>query len=153
MTNAVVALEWGVKQSFRGYVEAMGGVIETSGGAARTAEGVFVFAASDGNALAVADGALRGQGVFQGDVRFEAHGGMLNVRLAGFGLEIGPSGAFLTIADGPRRARIAELDLAASLEEGGALTVPATATLDTYSIVGDHYPPGTPLDPVRLVLG
>ena len=39
-------LSWGVKQSFRGYVEGAGGVIETGAGATRTDDGGFAFPAA-----------------------------------------------------------------------------------------------------------
>jgi hypothetical protein len=87
-------------------------------------------------------------------VRFDAHGGMLSVRLSDPALEIGPSGAVLTVADGAarnRRVEIARLDLTAMTSgDSGEIVIPAALTLDGSQVLGDHYPPMTALDPVRL---
>ncbi|MFC3068577.1 HtaA domain-containing protein [Phenylobacterium soli] len=137
----IAALEWGVKQSFCNYVRMAGGSIETAAGA-EAVEGGFRFPAAPG------------EGRFQGEVRFDAHGGMLAVRLADPAVEIGPGRAVLSIADlsaGGRRVEIATLDLAAaSTEADGARLIPAALTLDGSFVLGDHYPPGTALDPLRL---
>lgn len=151
----IATLAWGVKQSFRGYVEASGGTVAAGAGAERAPDGAFVFAAAPGGSLALdADGRPQGVGGFTGEVAFEAHGGMLKVFLADPAVEIGPDGAALTVADSPardRRIAIAKLDLAAAAPgPDGALAIPAAITLDGMFLLGDHYPPGTPLDPVRL---
>ena len=153
----VAALGWGVKQSFRNYVEATGGTIETGGGAERAADGGFSFPAAAGEALRLdADGKPVGRGAFLGEVRFAAHGGMLSVRLADPAVELGPSGGVLSAADaaaGGRRVEIARLDLASMTSgDGGEIVIPAALTIDGSFVLGDHYPPMTPLDPVRLVL-
>lgn len=151
----VTTLSWGVKQSFRGYVEATGGLIETRDGAQRAADGGFTFAAGPENGLTLdANGKPQGHGKFLGEVRFEAHGGMLSVRLADPCLEIGSSGAALTVADGSERTRrveIARLDLAAMTSgSSGEVVIPAALSMDGSQLLGDHYPPMTALDPVRL---
>ena len=106
----VLALHWGVKQSFRGYVAMMGGVTEAGGGVEIAADGGFTFATAPDSDLAVGpDGSLSGQGRFLGEVRFEAHGGMLKVFLADPMLEIGASGASLTVADSAARTRRVEI--------------------------------------------
>jgi hypothetical protein len=77
----VAALAWGVKESFRRYVEAAG-AIEIFGSAERAGDGCFVFPATANSDLRIgADGILRGQAAFSGEVLFKAHGGALNVRL------------------------------------------------------------------------
>lgn len=151
----VIALHWGVKQSFRGYVAMMGGVTEVSGGAEIAPDGGFTFPAAPDSDLAMgADGALIGQGRFLGNVRFEAHGGMLKVCLADPALEITEAGAVLTVADSPagtRRVGIAKLDLTlASAGEADSPSIPTSLTVDGSFLLGDHYPPTTVLDPVRL---
>jgi hypothetical protein len=152
-------LTWGVKQSFRGYVEAAGGQVTVGEGARRATDGAFVFDAASEPEAALArgpGGALApGRAVFRGQVAFEAHGGMLKVFLADPAVEIGEDGtAMLTVAETPagdRRASIARLDLAAAAPgEGGETVIPCVITLDGMYLLGDHYPPGTPLDPVRL---
>lgn len=152
-----MTLHWGVKQSFRGYVEATGGVIETDGGAERAADGEFVFGAAPGHGVSLdAKGRPDGHGAFVGEVRFEAHGGMLSVCLADPVLEISSSAAVLTVADSPARTRrleIARLDLAAMTSGGqGEIVIPAILSPEGSQVLGDHYPAGTPLDPVRLKL-
>src|SRR5690242_16345346 len=95
-TTAGATLAWGVKQSFRNYVEAAGGQIDTGEGATRGKDGVFSFAASAGDGLMLGvDGRLTGHGRFVGEVRMTAHGGMLSVAIADPEVEIGPAGAEL----------------------------------------------------------
>ncbi len=155
-TNNFATLGWGVKQSFRGYVEGVGGTIEVDSGAARDDEGAFTFSAAPGEGLTLgADGKPTGRGDFVGEVRFEAHGGMLKVFLADPRVEIGPSGATITVADSPARdirVALADLDMAAAKEEGGEVVIPSKLSKDGWRVLGDHYPMMTPLDPVRLRL-
>lgn len=143
---------WGVKHSFRGYVEAVGGVIQTAQGAERAEDGGFTFAAAPDSDLSLGpDGTLQGQGKYLGEVRFDAHGGMLKVHLSDLALEIGPKGLVITVADGPRRVEIAHLDLAGMTPGGpGEVVLPAALSLDGCQLLGDHYPARTPLDPVRV---
>ena len=54
-------LTWGVKASFRSYVEAAGGSITLSDGATRAEDGSFVFSALPGGNLSIApDGTATG---------------------------------------------------------------------------------------------
>jgi hypothetical protein len=157
MTNGTATLVWGLKQSFRAYVEGAGGSIATGDGAERDADGEFTFPAAPGEGLTLdADGRPQGVGRFVGEVRCEAHGGMLKVFLADPSVEIGPAGARLVVADTAgrdRRVDLAELDLAAATTaEDGALVIPAKLSRDGWQVLGDHYPAGTPLDAVRLML-
>lgn len=152
-------LEWGLKQSFRAYVEAAGGAIETGEGATRTADGPFTFPPASGDTgLALgADGKPVGTARFVGEVRFEAHGGMLKVFLADPAIEVGPNGGVVTVADSAardRRVTLAMLDLdGAQAGEDGELVIPTKLAMDGWQVLGDHYPPMTPLDPLRLKLG
>lgn len=153
----IATLGWGVKQSFRNYVEATGGTIETLGGAERASDGGFIFPATAGEGVRLdADGRPQGRAAFQGGVRFEAHGGMLSVRLADPAVELGPTGGALSVADaaaGGRRVEIARLDVPAmAWGDDGEIVIPAALTIDGCFLLGDHYPPMTPLDPVRLAL-
>lgn len=152
----VSALHWGVKQSFRSYVAMMGGLTEVGGGAEIVADGGFTFAAAPDSDLRLgSDGALTGHGRFLGDVRFEAHGGMLKVFLADPALEISGSTVSLSVADSParnNRVEIARLDLAALVSgEGGEALIPTALSMEGALLLGDHYPPTTALDPVRLI--
>jgi hypothetical protein len=149
----VTTLGWGVKQSFRNYVESVGGRIETLGAAVRATDGGFIFpAAPDGDLRLDEDGRPTGVGRFAGEVRFEAHGGMLSVLLTALAIEIGPSGAVLTVAgERGERLELATLDLAAITSgDDGDLVIPVALSMDGSYFLGDHYPPRTALDPVRL---
>jgi hypothetical protein len=148
-------LSWGVKQSFRSYVEAAGGAIEVLDGADRTADGQFTFTAAPGAGLELDDdGKPVGRGAFLGEVRFEAHGGMLSVSLADPIVEITAAEAVLTVADSgarTRRVEVARLDLTAMTHgESGEIVIAATLSAEGSQWLGDHYPMRTPLDPVRL---
>ena len=145
----VKTLVWGVKQSFRGYVEAMG-TIEAGAGATRTEDGAFAFAAAPDSDLTIgADGRPTGRGVFLGEVRFDAHGGMLKVFLADPILEVTEAGATLTVADSPKRnfrIEVVKLDLAAAGPDG----IPTKLSVDGVYLLGAHYPLNTAVDPVKL---
>jgi hypothetical protein len=147
----VTTLGWGVKQSFRAYVEGSGGTITAADGASRTPDGAFAFEAAEDSDLVADDGGLRGTGRFRGRVTFQAHGGLLSVRLTDPWVEAAEGGWVLSIAEtGTRRTAIARLGAVAD-GAGAAAELPAATTLDGMMILGDHYPPGTALDPVRLV--
>lgn len=142
----IARLAWGVKQSFRAYVEGSGGSIETLDGSTRAGDGTLVFEATGDSDLALGpDGAPTGTGRFRGQVKFTAHGGLLSVTLTDPWIEAAGDTWVLSIAETPtRRTAIAKLGPA----EDGAF--PAATTLEGMMILGDHYPPGTLLDPVRL---
>lgn len=146
----MATLSWGVKQSFRSYVDAAGGTVATGGGAERTPDGGFAFPEGPQSTLAMGpDGRLQGTGRFQGEVSFSAHGGMLSVVLVDPWIEATEAGLILSVADSAaRRLPFATLDAAAMTTEGD---LPAAITLDGMFLLGDHYPPGTALDAVRLV--
>jgi hypothetical protein len=151
----IAALAWGVKQSFRSYVEATGGTIEVGAEATRAEDGGFVFqAAPDSDLRLAADGTLQGVGKFLGEVKFESHGGMLKVFLADPILEVRETGAVLTVADTPKRnyrVEVATLDLSAlARDDAGAPVAPTALAMFGIQWLGDHYPLKTPLDPVRL---
>lgn len=151
----IAGLAWGIKQSFRAYVEGSGGSIDIGGGAAREPDGAFVFNAASGGLVVGADGQLQGRGDFVGEVRFEAHGGMLKVFLADPAVEVTEAGARITVADSEERhvrVELAVLDLAGARREGGELVIPTKLSKDGWRVLGDHYPPMSPLDPARLLL-
>ena len=157
-TRTVKTLTWGVKQSFRAYVEGAGGTIEAGAGAARAADGGFIFEAAPDSSLTVdADGKLAGRGLFLGEVQFAAHGGMLKVSLVDPILEITDAGALLTVADHVTRTyrlEAAKLDLGAiTSEPSGEVSLPAALLMFGCQWLGDHYPAGTALDVVRLGVG
>jgi hypothetical protein len=146
-------LTWGVKASFRNYVEAAEGSITLSDGATRAEDGAFVFAAEpNGDLIIAADGSATGAMRFQGTVTFEAHGGMLKATLKELAIEASEDGLVLTVLDGPmnkRRCAVAELDLIA-IDSGSSVTMNSKITMDGMYQIADNYPPGTELDPVQL---
>jgi len=146
-------MTWGVKASFRAYVEAAGGTIGVSDGATRDADGAIVFTALPGGDLAIpADGPPTGSARFQGTVAFDAHGGMLRSTLAELAVEVQDDGLVLTAPQAPgseRRCAIARLGPVEARADG-AVILGAVITLDGMFQIADNYPPGTPLDPVRL---
>ena len=151
------SLQWGVKQSFRNYVGMAGGTTEVGAGAQQTEDGAFVFAAADGDLALDAEGKLQGRGGFTGEVKFQAHGGMLSVFLADPAIEVDDKGAALTVADTAKRdyrVEVARLDLAAmTTEPSGEIIIPVGLSIEGSRLLGDHYAPRTELDPVRLRLG
>ena len=146
-------LTWGVKTSFRTYVEGAGGSITLSDGATRAEDGSFVFKAVPGGDLTIApDGSATGSMRFQGTVTFEAHGGMLKSTLTELGLGVGDEGFVLTVLDtqlNRDRCAIAELSLF-EVGSGETISLSAKITLDGMYQIADNYPPGTELDPLLL---
>lgn len=147
-------LIWGVKASFRGYVEAAGGSITLSDGATQAEDGSFIFMAEPGGDLAIAaDGSATGSTRFQGTVAFEAHGGMLKSTLTELGIEATEEGLMLTVLDGPMnrgRCAVAELGCV-DAGAGEGMLIRTQITEDGMYQIADHYPPGTELDPLLLV--
>ena len=146
-------LTWGVKASFRSYVEGSGGTITLSNDATRSRDGAFIFTAlPDGNLTIDADGKAAGATRFQGTVTFQAHGGMLNTTITELGLEVEEDGLILTAQEAPpsqNRCTIAKLS-SAELGPDDVISLAAEITLDGMYQIADNYPPGTELDPVRL---
>jgi len=146
-------LTWGVKASFRNYVESVGGTVSLSDGARHTEDGAFIFTAIPGGDLSIAeDGSASGTMRFQGKVSFDAHGGMLQSTLSELSIEATPDGLTLSVIDAPTnnsRCSIATLG-PAEIAMDGVITLPAQITLDGMYQIADNYPPGTELDPVKL---
>mgnify|MGYP006140186335 FL=1 len=146
-------LTWGVKASFRSYVEAVGGSFTLADGATSAEDGSFVFMAAPAGDLNIApDGSATGAMRFQGSVSFEAHGGMLKSTLAELGIESGPDGLVLTVLEYPQnkdRCAIAQLG---PVEVGtdGVITLRSEITFDGMYQIADNYPQGTELDPLLL---
>lgn len=146
-------LVWGVKASFRSYVEAAEGTITLGDGATRADDGTFIFIAEPGGDLVIApDGTATGAMRFQGSVMFEAHGGMLKSTIRELGIEAGEDGLVLTVLDGPmnkRRCSVAELGPVKSNTDG-TMIITTRITMDGMYQIADNYPPGTELDPIAL---
>ena len=146
-------LTWGVKRSFRDYVEAAGGTIDISEGVSRNDSGEFVFEAQKGGNFSVSlSGDASGSTIFRGSVEFVAHGGMLKTTIAELGVESGPEGPLLTMLEGPaneNRCVVAKLiPLLDNTSE--SVTFNSEITLDGMFQIADNYPPGTEMDPVSI---
>ena len=146
-------LTWGVKASFRNYVEAAGGSISISDGATRADDGSIIFEAKPGGNLSIStEGRAQGSQHFQGTVTFEAHGGMLKSVLTDLALEVGEDGLMLTVVDSmmsTNRCAIAKLGSVIA-ESGDRITISSEITMDGMYQIADNYPPGTELDPLIL---
>jgi hypothetical protein len=146
-------LTWGVKASFRGYVEAAGGSITLSDGATRAEDGSFVFTAVPGGDLSFApDGSATGAMRFEGTVKFDAHGGMLKSTVTELGIEAGVDGLFLTALETPQNESRCAIAKLGPVEVGAdnAITIRSQITFDGMYQIADDYPAGTELDPVQL---
>lgn len=146
-------LRWGIKASFVRYVAGMpDGTMSVTGGAVETPEG-FVFPVRDARSFDTKTGS--GIVRFEGDVRFRAHHGMLQVRVADPELSVDERGARLSV-EGPDGTRLTVAELGTPRPaEGGGLEIPAALTAEAVSYFNDVYPEGTALDPlvVRGILG
>lgn len=146
-------LVWGVKASFRGYVEAAGGSIAVSDGACRTEDGAIIFEALPGGDLEIAaDGSATGSMRFKGAVKFNAHGGMLDSTLNEIALEAGDDGLVITVLEAPMNQGRCTVATVGPIEVGadGTITANTQITMDGMYQIADNYPPGTELDPIQL---
>ena len=146
-------LTWGVKASFRAYVEGMGGSITLDDGAVRAEDGTIMFPVAPGGDLAFApDGSARGSLQLQGTVRFTAHGGMLDSTLAELCLEVTQEGFVLTSLDAPLNQQRCAIATLGPVEVGpdDTITIAAAITDDGMYQIADNYPPGTALDALIL---
>ncbi|ONK14831.1 HtaA domain-containing protein [Streptomyces sp. MP131-18] len=162
-------LDWGVKESFRGYVTGpiANGSVELTGGAAEIADG-YRFPHAQGTADGDA-GTL--DAAFDGAVRFTGHDGALDLSFSELALDVDGGEATL-VADVTSKDRetgevdaydaipVADLDLAAdALSPASPVNdvitldaVPATLTAEGAEAFAGFYGPGEALDPVTATL-
>jgi hypothetical protein len=137
-TGPLTRLRWSVKESFVGYVRASGGVVRPEPGDG----GEFVFRrTSDDTRLA-----------FEGEATFEAHHGMLQVRLTDPELELTGTTGSLSVRDhadpdAGGRLTIARVQV---VEMGPPVRLGVSVTTMGSRLFGDVYPPGEALDPIVL---
>ncbi|MFV2178564.1 HtaA domain-containing protein [Actinomadura sp. LOL_016] len=133
-------LLWGVKASFRQYVRQTGGTEEPHGKATRREDRFAFEPAGDG---------LR----FEGEVRFQAHGGMLAVTVADPWIVDGMLSVVDTdyLPDRTHRVDIARLGPVTPAEGGRAEAIPYLTTLGVR-LLGDVYSVQTEMDPVSFPL-
>ncbi|MFF1251810.1 HtaA domain-containing protein [Pseudarthrobacter sp. NPDC058329] len=142
MTVYPLELEWGLKDSFIAYLEALpDGLIEEHNGATRR-DGVFVL---PGRQQAGDDNFA-----FTGTMRFYGHHGVLDVTLDNFSLERSGNRAVVYAEVSGVRIPVAQL----SRVEAGDRTVlhseSVTLTDDGAAVLGGVYSPGASLAPLTI---
>lgn len=159
------ALDWGVKESFRNYVEGSiaNGSITTSDGATRNEDGTFRWPLTGGEYDSTTEtGVVYGKGT----VRFYGHSGQLEMLITDPWVAIdGEAGVLYadvesrTLGDGSLESYpdvdFAALDLSGvaptlSATGFGYADVPATLTENGAPAFADFYEPGTELDPLTV---
>ncbi|MFE9118009.1 HtaA domain-containing protein [Streptomyces sp. NPDC007172] len=158
-------LDWGFRESFRKYIAAAGRITVADGAKQAAAGGAFTFTGGTGTY----DTATHATGnAFKGSVRFEAHGGVLDIKLSG--LKVATTGAKGAItADITTKDRagkdqveddvaLADLDLSKvrpGSGAGGAMVfkdIPAALTKAGAAAFNGQYKEGDPLDPATLTV-
>jgi Htaa protein len=156
-------LDWGVKQSFRGYIAGpiAHGTITTSDGATKNADGTFRFPA--GTPGTVDAGADTADLAFTGKVEFTGHDGLLHMTIEDIRLSLTGSGGTLvadvvskslssgelTTYDDVEFATLADTDLTGTDTVTGT-NLGATLTDDGSPAFAGFYPAGTALDPLSF---
>jgi large repetitive protein len=156
------SLAWGVKQSFREYVTGpiAKGSISTSGAGA--SGGVFTFGQATGGTFDADSGT--GTSRYSGSVRFQGHGGILDLTLASpvVRVESASRATLLVSISGGASVPFATLNLTAASRSTASGTVryagaPAALTSQgaaAFSYNGSSfYGVGTALDPVTFTIG
>lgn len=149
------SLDWGVKESFRTYIQdGAQGTVEIGGGATRNADGTFKFPALTVDPLAQVV-------AFGGTVSFAGHGGLLTVNVSDIRLDISRG---MLVADVASKSfgveglvQYNDIDLT-SLSAGGVVAdgnaggsaLPATLTAAGAPAFAGFYPAGSLMDPVTF---
>ena len=141
-------LQWGFKQSFRGYVSGFGGT--TSPVAPATGSGVMSFPLT---------GVSDDSATFSGGIRFlvASHGvdiTLANLKIEKTGDTTGKLIADVTTSAGTQTGvHLADLTVAQD-DDGKEETQLFAATITAHGtdIFGASYPPGTALDPVKVLI-
>ncbi|QBE49484.1 HtaA domain-containing protein [Leucobacter triazinivorans] len=151
-------LSWGIKESFRTYVEGgAGGAITLLGAAERASNGTFGFPQIAGGTW---DPKTRtGEVRYAGGVGFSGHGGGLALTIADPKITVtSATRAVLYAKVDNSLLPIADIDLGAATRSGTAGAVTWTGALSTLraeavdAFLG-FYPAGTALDPVTFTVG
>lgn len=150
-------MSWGIKQSFNRYVDAMpDGQRAAGAGATEMPDGTFFFELSDASQFDPKAG--RGIIRYQGDVRYQAHGGVLFVMIVDPWLEFYDDRAELTVIDGkhwPDREQRLVLATLEQSQQGGGLpagwfSFEALLTPAGVELFNNVYGHGERVDPVRF---
>ncbi|WP_336652727.1 MULTISPECIES: HtaA domain-containing protein [unclassified Leucobacter] len=150
-------LKWGVKDSFRSYVEGGAGGSISMLGAAKRSGGVFEFPQIDGGSWNAKNGT--GDVHYAGGVTFTGHGGALALTLADPQITVESSSrAVLSAKIDNARLALADIDLskAKRSEDNGAVTwsgAPSTLRAEAVTHFLDFYTAGSQMDPVTFTVG
>lgn len=150
-------LKWGVKDSFRSYVEGGAGGSISMLGAAKRSGGVFEFPQIDGGSWNAKNGT--GDVHYAGGVTFTGHGGALALTLADPQITVESSSrAVLSAKIDNARVALADIDLskAKRSEDNGAVTwsgAPSTLRAEAVTHFLDFYTAGSQMDPVTFTVG
>lgn len=139
--GARVQLEWGIKASFRDYLQALPDAREEHEGV-EVRDGEYVFPGR-------ADDALQ----FTGRVHLSGHGGVLDVILADPAIEATDDGLVLTADIGGTRQALARLLDAPGIDElvaSGGEVADVALTIHGAGWLGGVYAPWTRVDPIRV---
>lgn len=146
-------LLWGVKESFRQYVDRSEGVTHVSGGASINDDGRITFPFAGAEAIEGGPQVFR----FGGGVEFDAHGGLLAVRLREPWLEAVDGEVTLTVMHPAfreateRRLPLCRVDATGAKVKGGVIFLggaPTTLLMEATGIFDNLYPPGIEFDPL-----
>lgn len=150
-TPAGHGLAWGVKASFRQYLESTGDAQWGFGaGAALTQHGELYFPLARVDVQRDADGTpTSGTLSFDGKVSVSAHFGMLDIVIDAPSISFGREGAALS-AQG---RTLAKLSFSDPVVDGDVLMwheVPSTLAMEAVALFGGSYGPGTAMDPLTV---
>uniref|UniRef100_A0AAU2VCF0 HtaA domain-containing protein n=1 Tax=Streptomyces sp. NBC_00003 TaxID=2903608 RepID=A0AAU2VCF0_9ACTN len=158
-------LDWGFRESFRKYVGAAGRITVADGAKQAAANGAFTFTGGTGTYDTATHNTSN---AFKGSVRFEAHGGVLDIRLSDLKVATtGTKGAItadITTKDQAGKGQVqddvalADLDLSKVRPGGGAggamvfKDIPAALTKAGAAAFNGQYKEGDPLDPATMTV-
>lgn len=151
---AASGLSWAVLGRFVEYVHSSGGAIEADGGAIVDSSGMPSWPLLDAADFDEGAGVLR----FAGTVRFTAHFGALDIPLGAPTITTdGATGELAIAAAGPGHPAVVLARFgwrAVPAADGWRAWVGADVRLagEAAHLFGGVYPPGTPLDPLVVVL-
>ncbi|MET9977334.1 HtaA domain-containing protein [Streptomyces microflavus] len=157
-------LDWGVRASFRSMIDRMGGTATLADGATKNEDGTYKFPLDKGE---YAMGTHAVTSSFKGSVHYEAHGGVLDIKLSDVKvLTVGKAGKItvdVTTKSPGKDAVVtddlvmADLDLTDVAASNGAegmkfAAIPATFTKEGAAVFGSAYKEGDPVDPATLTV-
>ncbi|PWS45423.1 hypothetical protein DKT74_09370, partial [Streptomyces sp. ZEA17I] len=157
-------LDWGIRAGFRGMIDRMGGTATLADGATKNENGTYKFPLEQGEYDLGTHSVTTG---FKGSVHFEAHGGVLDIKLADFKVVTAGKSGKITVdvtTKSPGKDAVvsddlemAKLDLTDVAPGNGAAgmtfaDIPATFTKEGAAVFGSAYKEGDVIDPATLTV-